>query len=96
MKKHSISGFPGGSRSNGNRAGDSLRRSTATPTDSAVLDEWRAAHGAVLSVFPITEHDRARRRYSPMIMNAIREVVGMNVDPDLPVQFHSARGGLAV
>lgn len=32
-------------------------------------------HGAVVSAFPIAEADRAKRRYSPLLLNAAREGV---------------------
>jgi uncharacterized protein len=32
-------------------------------------------HGAVVSAFPIAEADRAKRRYSPLLLNVAREGV---------------------
>lgn len=60
MTDHSHPGFPGGSRSKVNRAGESLRTSTATPADSGVVDEWRAAHRAVLNTFQAILRTRTR------------------------------------
>ena len=34
-------------------------------------------HGAVISAFPIAEEDRARRRYSPLLINVAREGVAV-------------------
>jgi predicted nucleotidyltransferase len=34
-------------------------------------------HGVVLSAFPIAEEDRARRRYSPLLINVAREGVAV-------------------
>lgn len=53
-------GFPGGSRNRVNRAGDSLRRGTLTPEESAVVDEWRAAHRSVLNTFQAILRARTR------------------------------------
>jgi len=43
--------FPGGSKSRVNRAGDAVRAGTATTDDLIAIDEWRAAHRAVLNTF---------------------------------------------
>lgn len=43
--------YPGGSRSRVNRAGDAVRNNMASPEDLAVIEEWRAAHRAVLNTF---------------------------------------------
>lgn len=48
--KHSPN-FPGQSKSRVNRAGDAVRAETATVEDLHVIDEWRAAHRAVLNTF---------------------------------------------
>jgi predicted nucleotidyltransferase len=34
-------------------------------------------HGVVVSAFPIAEEDRARRRYSPLLLNVAREGVAV-------------------
>ncbi len=34
-------------------------------------------HRCVLSAFPISEHDRIRRRYSPMLINVAKEGVAV-------------------
>jgi len=34
-------------------------------------------HGAVVSAFPIAEEDRARRKYSPLLINVAREGVAV-------------------
>lgn len=52
--------FPGGSRSRVNRAGDAIRTGTATEADLLVLDEWRAAHRAVLNTFQALLRMRTR------------------------------------
>ncbi len=43
--------FPGGSRSRVNRAGMAIRSTAPAEADLSVLDEWRAAHRAVLNTF---------------------------------------------
>lgn len=43
--------FPGGSKSRVSRAGDNVRRNTATPEDLKIIEEWRAAHRGVLNTF---------------------------------------------
>lgn len=52
--------FPGGSKSRVNRAGDSVRAGTATADDLLVIEEWRAAHRAVLNTFQAILRERAR------------------------------------
>jgi predicted nucleotidyltransferase len=39
----------------------------------AIAGEALIRHSAVLSAFPITEHERENRRYSPMLINVARE-----------------------
>ena len=56
----SISGFPGGSKSRVNRAGDQVRAGTASPEDYAVIDSWRAAHRNVLNTFQAILRMRTR------------------------------------
>ena len=53
--------FPGGSKSRVNRAGNNVREGSATRDDIAVIEEWRAAHRAVLNTFQASL--RARTRY---------------------------------
>lgn len=52
--------FPGGSKSRVNRAGENVRQGTATPDDLSVIEEWRAAHRAVLNTFQAILRERAR------------------------------------
>ncbi len=52
--------FPGGSKSRVNRAGDAVRHKTQTQLDLQVIDEWRAAHRAVLNTFQAILRERAR------------------------------------
>ena len=53
--------FPGGSRSRVNRAGDKIRAGSATADDLQVIDNWRAAHRAVLNTFQAILRNRTRR-----------------------------------
>jgi len=52
--------FPGGSRSRVNRAGDNVRTKNATTEDLLVIDEWRAAHRAVLNTFQAVLRTRTK------------------------------------
>ena len=52
--------FPGGSKSRVNRAGERVRKGTATAEDLHVIDEWRAAHRAVLNTFKANLIQRGR------------------------------------
>lgn len=52
--------FPGGSKSRVNKAGDNVRQGKASAEDLAVIEEWRAAHRAVLNTFQAMLHNRAR------------------------------------
>ncbi len=52
--------FPGGSKSRVNRAGENVRAGRATDEDLRVIDEWRAAHRAVLNTFQALLRERAR------------------------------------
>ena len=54
--------FPGGSKTRVNRAGERIRNGTATADDLHVIDEWRAAHRAVLNTFKANLIHRARSR----------------------------------
>lgn len=51
--------------------------SSVTRWIDAIAGQALIEHGAVLSAFPITERDRARRRYSPMLINVAREGVAV-------------------
>jgi len=66
MKKRNLTngspGFPGGSKSRVNRAGENIRQGTASSEDLAVIEEWRAAHRAVLNTFQAILRLRARGR----------------------------------
>lgn len=53
-------GFPGGSRSRVNAAGRNIRLNTATPEDLQVIEEWRAAHRAVLNTFQASLRNRTK------------------------------------
>lgn len=52
--------YPGGSKSRVNRAGDAVRSEIVTPEDLAVIEEWRAAHRAVLNTFQAVLRGRTR------------------------------------
>lgn len=52
--------FPGGSKSRVNRAGENVRARKPTAEDLAVIEEWRAAHRAVLNTFQAILRERAR------------------------------------
>ena len=52
--------YPGGSKSRVNRAGDNVRADTTTAEDLQVIDEWRAAHRAVLNTFQAILRNRTR------------------------------------
>jgi ppGpp synthetase/RelA/SpoT-type nucleotidyltranferase len=52
--------FPGGSKSRVNRAGDRIRAGEATAEDLSVVEDWRAAHRAVLNTFQAILRERAR------------------------------------
>lgn len=54
--------YPGGSKSRVNKAGDNVRAGTATPDDLQVIDEWRAAHRAVLNTFKANLLRRTRAK----------------------------------
>lgn len=55
-----VHAFPGGSKSRVNRAGDAVRHSAPSQHDLHVIDEWRAAHRAVLNTFQAILRERAR------------------------------------
>lgn len=52
--------FPGGSKSRVNRAGENVRNGVETDSDLVVVEEWRAAHRAVLNTFQAILRERAR------------------------------------
>ena len=52
--------FPGGSKSKVNRAGDSVRAGTASNEDIKAIDDWRAAHRAVLNTFQAILRNRTK------------------------------------
>lgn len=64
MRKRALSPsppqFPGGSKSRVNRAGENVRAGKATAEDLAAIEEWRAAHRAVLNTFQAILRERAR------------------------------------
>jgi len=60
MKKDEKAEFPGGSRSKVNQAGERLRSGNATSRDLSTVDEWRAAHRAVLNTFQAILRTRTR------------------------------------
>lgn len=55
-----VTGYPGGSKSRVNRAGDNVRAGTPTAEDLQAIDEWRAAHRAVLNTFQAILRNRTR------------------------------------
>ena len=54
--------FPGGSKSRVNRAGERVRDNITTHEDLHVIDEWRAAHRAVLNTFKAILIQRGRNK----------------------------------
>jgi len=52
--------FPGGSKSRVNRAGNNVRKGSATAEDWHVIDDWRASHRAVLNTFQAILRTRTR------------------------------------
>lgn len=57
-----MSDFPGGSKSRVNKAGANVRAGTATPDDLRSIEEWRAAHRAVLNTFQASLRTRTRNQ----------------------------------
>jgi predicted nucleotidyltransferase len=49
--------------------------STVTSGIDAIAGQALVEHGAVLSAFPVSDRDRIRRKFSPMLINAAREGV---------------------
>ena len=60
MNQSSNLNFPGGSKSRVNRAGDNVRSKLASGEDLQVIEEWRAAHRAVLNTFQAILRNRTR------------------------------------
>lgn len=60
MSNLNRNGFPGGSKSRVNRAGDRVRAGEADAADLAVIEEWRAAHRSVLNTFQASLRTRTR------------------------------------
>ena len=60
MNKIIQENFPGGSKSRVNRAGDNIRAIEATTDDLKVIEEWRAAHRALLNTFQAILRNRTR------------------------------------
>jgi ppGpp synthetase/RelA/SpoT-type nucleotidyltranferase len=54
--------FPGGSKSRVNLAGNNIRARAATVEDLLVVEEWRAAHRAVLNTFQAILRTRTRNQ----------------------------------
>jgi ppGpp synthetase/RelA/SpoT-type nucleotidyltranferase len=54
--------FPGGSKSRVNLAGNNIRSQVITPDDLLVVEEWRAAHRAVLNTFQAILRTRTREK----------------------------------
>ena len=52
--------FPGGSKTRVNKAGDNVRNGSATADDLHVIEQWRAAHRAVLNTFQAILRNRTR------------------------------------
>lgn len=52
--------FPGGSKSRVSRAGQKVRDGQATNNDYTCIEEWRAAHRAVLNTFQASLRNRTR------------------------------------
>lgn len=54
--------FPGGSKSRVNIAGNNIRSRSYSPEDLLVVEEWRAAHRAVLNTFQAILRNRTRNK----------------------------------
>lgn len=57
-----IDGFPGGSKTRVNQAGEKIRTGNFTLDDLLVIEEWRAAHRAVLNTFQASLRTRTSKR----------------------------------
>ncbi|MFH2067388.1 MAG: RelA/SpoT domain-containing protein [Pseudomonadota bacterium] len=60
LNDHIQPAFPGGSKSRVNRAGERVRDNCPTFDDFIVIDQWRAAHRAVLNTFQAILRTRTR------------------------------------
>jgi putative GTP pyrophosphokinase len=60
LNKSADNNYPGGSKSRVNRAGNAIRENTADMEDYLVIEEWRAAHRAVLNTFQAILRNRTR------------------------------------
>lgn len=60
MNEAATQKYPGGSKSRVNRAGDRVRQGESSMEDLLVIDEWRAAHRAVLNTFQGILRNRTR------------------------------------
>ncbi|PIQ99966.1 MAG: (p)ppGpp synthetase [Nitrospinae bacterium CG11_big_fil_rev_8_21_14_0_20_45_15] len=60
LKKNHALSFPGGSKSRVNKAGNNVRNKQPSPEDWMVIEEWRAAHRAVLNTFQASLRGRTR------------------------------------
>jgi putative GTP pyrophosphokinase len=56
------SAFPGGSKSRVNQAGNNVRLNQANPDDLRAIEEWRAAHRAVLNTFQSSLRNRTKNK----------------------------------
>lgn len=54
--------FPGGSKSRVNKAGKKVREGNSTAEDLRAIEEWRAAHRAVLNTFQASLRTRTRNK----------------------------------
>lgn len=54
--------FPGGSKSRVSKAGRNIRNGKATQEDLKTIEEWRAAHRAVLNTFQASLRNRTRNK----------------------------------
>lgn len=88
MKTNPSPSFPGGSKSRVNRAGDAVRTRTATMEDLHVIDEWRAAHRAVLNTFQAILRNRThgtdivvaqRHKRKTTIFDKLHRIPGMQL-----------------
>lgn len=66
MNTQPTNNFPGGSKSRVNKAGEKVRLDTASLEDILVIEEWRAAHRAVLNTFQ--EGLRRRTRNTDIVV----------------------------
>ena len=80
--------FPGGSKSRVNRAGDNVRNGCENEDDIASIDEWRAAHRAVLNTFQAILRGRTRNsdivvaqrhKRKSTIFNKLRRIPNMQL-----------------